>query len=219
MAAEHWDGVWADRAGAAVSWYEPVPATSLRLIGPPVPDGAVVDVGAGASTLVDHLLDAGWSHVTVVDVAGHALAEVRERLGEREGADLVVGDLLEWRPDRLYDVWHDRAVFHFLLDPADRARYVGSAAAALRPGGAVVLGTFAEDGPQACSGLPTARYGAAELAALFAPLLDLEHAERVEHRTPSGVVQPFTWVVLRRGHTPGGTVVAPSADRPDRERA
>jgi 2-polyprenyl-3-methyl-5-hydroxy-6-metoxy-1,4-benzoquinol methylase len=209
VAAEHWAGVWASRGGTPPSWYEPTPVTSLRLVGPPAPGGSVVDVGAGASSLVDHLLAAGWQHVTVLDIAEPAVAEVRARLADRAGVELVVADVLDWRPQREYDVWHDRAVLHFLQEPAERRRYVELAAAAVRPGGALVLGTFAQDGPSSCSGLPTARYSAAELADLFLPHFRLEHAEHAEHRTPSGATQAFTWVVLRRGHlnTPRGNMV------------
>ena len=110
----------------------------------------------------------------------------------------VVTDLLAWQPDRGYDAWHDRAVFHFLTGPDEQREYVRTAAAAVVPGGAAVLGVFAEDGPTQCSGLPTARYSAAELAELFSRDFVLEHSEREEHVTPAGVVQPFTWVVLRR---------------------
>lgn len=198
---QHWDRVYAGRAMESLSWYEDRPSTSIRLLSQAIaPSGAVVDVGAGASFLADVLLDAGWSDITVVDVSSTALALVRHRLADA-GPRLwiVVADLLEWVPPRTYDAWHDRAVFHFLTDPEDRRRYVRSATGAVRPGGALVLGTFAADGPDRCSGLRTAGYDAAELAALFAPAFALEHAEREEHATPSGVVQPFTWVVLRRG--------------------
>ena len=122
---------------------------------------------------------------------------MRGRLGERP-VSLVVADVLWWQPERSYDVWHDRAVFHFLVDPAQQERYVATASSAVAPGGAVVLGTFAADGPTHCSGLPTARYAADQLARAFAPAFRMTHHEREEHVTPGGTVQPFTWVVLRR---------------------
>lgn len=203
--AGHWDAVFSSRAPTEVSWFQPRPDTSVRLLSAHVPpQGAVVDVGAGTSALVDALLAAGRTDVTLVDVSAAALDAVRERLGERAASvGLVVCDVLAWRPQRTYAAWHDRAVFHFLTAEQDRAAYVALAARAVEPGGVLVLGTFAEDGPTACSGLPTARYDAAALAHLFAPAFRLVAHEREEHRTPAGAVQPFTWVVLAR--------------RPDRE--
>ena len=195
----HWDGVYGRRPVTELSWYEQVPATSLRLVTSlATPEQAVVDVGAGESSLVDHLVAQGYEDVTVLDVSQEALAAVRARLGDSPRVHVVVSDLLAWAPDRQYDAWHDRAVFHFLTDDADVTAYVRVASAAVRPGGALVLGTFAEDGPTTCSGLPTARYSADELIALFGGAFAEEHREREEHVTPAGVVQPFTWVVLRR---------------------
>lgn len=197
---EHWDRVFSRSDVEAVSWFQPLPATSLRLLSSaaehPVP---VVDVGGGTGTLVDELLDLGWSDVTVVDVSQQALAKVGERLaGRRQQPALVQADVTAWQSERTFQLWHDRAVFHFLVDEAARRSYARALRRALRPGGAAVVGTFAPDGPDSCSGLPTARYDAAGLAAELGPDLVLEHAEREEHVTPGGGVQPFTWVVLRR---------------------
>lgn len=198
--AQHWDAVHATRAPTDLSWYQERPATSVRLItGAAKPEAAVVDIGAGQSLLADTLLDAGWRDVTVLDVSRTAVARVRDRLaGHGEAASFVVTDVLAWEPHRTFDVWHDRAVFHFLITAEQQQRYVATASAAVRPGGVLVLGVFAADGPTACSGLPTARYDPDELAEVLADGFDLEHAEREEHRTPGGGVQPFTWAVLRR---------------------
>jgi len=207
-ATEHWDTVYRTKATDEVSWYQRQPATSLRLLDlVSSPTGAVIDVGAGASTLVDTLLDLGWSDVTVLDVSPKALAVVRERLRERmreslhetqKPASFVVADVLSWQPERTYDAWHDRAVFHFLVRPEQREHYVATAALAVQPGGVLIVGTFASDGPNQCSGLPATGYDADGLAAAFAPAFRLEHSEREEHVTPGGAVQPFTWAVLRR---------------------
>ncbi|HEY5180171.1 MAG TPA: class I SAM-dependent methyltransferase [Dermatophilaceae bacterium] len=211
-AAEHWDTVYGTKATDEVSWFQRQPTTSQRLLtSVSSPSGAVIDVGAGASTLVDTLLDAGWSDVTALDVSAKALALVRDRVSDRVSeqphdlprerpgsASFVVADVLSWQPERTYDAWHDRAVFHFLVQRDRRDQYVATASRAVRSGGVVVLGTFAADGPTQCSGLPTARYDADALAAVFAPGFSLEHSEREEHVTPGGAVQPFTWVVLRR---------------------
>ena len=196
-AASHWDAVYGTRPTDSVSWYQPWPATPLRLLDMASPlHGPVVDVGAGTSFLADALVERGWSDVTVLDVSAEAVEVVRQRLGDR--ASYIRTDLLEWEPQRRYAVWHDRAVLHFLTTPSAQQQYVAVAEAAISAGGAAVIGAFAEDGPTACSGLPTARYGPDALAALFAPSFVLEHSEREDHVTPDGVVQPFTWAVLRR---------------------
>ena len=184
-----------------MSWYEREPVTSLRVIGAlglGVP-ARIVDVGAGASSLVDCLLDEGFRDLTVVDVSARVLDEVRARLGERAGAvTFVVHDVLTWEPDRRFDLWHDRAVFHFLVDTTDRDRYVRLAAKVVGSGGAVVVAGFAEDGPPSCSGLPVCRHSTEDLAATFKPFFTLMSHERKEHVTPAGIVQPFTWTTLRR---------------------
>jgi hypothetical protein len=132
------------------------------------------------------------------DVSEEALAALRRRLPDAPDVRCVVADVTTWEPDRTWEAWHDRAVFHFLVDPADRSAYAATAARAVAPGGIAVLGTFAPDGPERCSGLPTARYDADALAAELGDRFQLERSEREEHVTPSGAVQPFTWVVLRR---------------------
>jgi hypothetical protein len=199
---KHWEGVYASRSTTDVGWYEPDPATSLRLIESTAlgPTSAVIDIGSGASFLVDRLLDRGFTDLTLLDVAQPALAEVRDRLGERAARSvrLVRHDVLTWAPDRPYDIWHDRAVLHFLTEPADRSRYVEIAECAVPAEGALIVGTFAEDGATQCSGLPVVRYSAPDLAALFCKgFVPVAH-ERAEHITPVGVAQPFTWILLRR---------------------
>jgi SAM-dependent methyltransferase len=198
---DHWDAVYRAKDGTDVSWYQRSAAISRRLIEQAAATrGGLVDVGSGASPLVDELLVDGWTDLTCLDVSAAALDAVRERVGEGS-VHFEVSNVLTWRPERTFDVWHDRAVFHFLVAEQDRATYVSLATDAVRPGGTVVLGTFAPDGPVQCSGLDTARYDAAALEELFAGGFCLEHAEREEHRTPWGAVQPFQWVVLRR-HAP-----------------
>jgi hypothetical protein len=144
------------------------------------------------------LLDADYSDVTVLDVADSALAAARTRLGPAgDRVHWVTADLLTWRPARQYRVWHDRAVFHFLTDQAERDGYRAVLHRALAPDGSVVIGTFAADGPTSCSGLPTARYAPDELAAQF-PDLDVVTTAREEHMTPAGRVQPFAWLLLNK---------------------
>ncbi|HVX23410.1 MAG TPA: class I SAM-dependent methyltransferase [Acidimicrobiales bacterium] len=199
-AGAHWDAVYTTKATDDVSWFQSEPATSLDLLSRwAPPGGSIVDVGAGTSTLVDRLADAGSFDVTLVDVSAEALDVVRRRLDDRAGrVSFEVADIRSWVPTRTFDAWHDRAVFHFLVEPDDQQAYVRLASTAVAPGGVVVLATFAADGPATCSGLPTARYDADDLARLFAPAFVLEHHHREEHVTPWGAVQPFSWVVLRR---------------------
>jgi len=196
----HWEHVYGTRAPTEVSWFEPEPAVSLRLIESVAPshDSALIDVGGGASLLVDRLLTRGFRDVTVLDVSPQALDQVRRRLGRAAEVTLVAHGVLTWQPSRRYHVWHDRAVFHFLVDGAERERYVDLATRTVRVGGALVLGTFALDGPCECSGLPVARYAPDELAGLFGGAFTATHDERAVHVTPWGAVQPFSWIVLRR---------------------
>lgn len=195
----HWEQVYAEKGRDQVSWYEETPATSTELV---LLDGVpthVVDVGAGASMLPDALLDAGVEHVTLVDLSVSALALTELRLAERGNrVTTVVADVLDHEFGEQYDVWHDRAVFHFLVEPAQRAAYARRARSAVRSGGLLVVGAFAEDGPEQCSGLPVARYDASSLAAELGEGFTLVETRRAEHHTPWDSVQPFTWVVLRR---------------------
>lgn len=197
--ASLWDQVYAEKAVDDVSWYQSRAEVSLELITTYGRPGALIDVGAGASVLADQLLASGRTDLTLLDVSATGLEETRRRLGAAaDEVAFVVADLLTWRPSRQYATWHDRAVFHFLTDPADRDSYVRTVASALVPGGVLVLGTFAEDGPEQCSGLPTARYDAASLAAQFSDGFGVVTTTRELHRTPWGGEQSFTWVVLRR---------------------
>jgi trans-aconitate methyltransferase len=200
MAREHWDSRYADPGPTAVSWYQEHPDVSLELIDRCGlrPTAALVDVGGGAGTLVDALLAAGWSDLTVLDISATALDVARTRVGLDPRVTWLEHDLLTWQPVRRYDVWHDRAVFHFLVDDADRRRYKRVLAAGLAPTGTVIVGTFASDGPTHCSGLPVARYDPAALAEALGGPWEVMATRREEHRTPRGAVQPFSWVAMRR---------------------
>lgn len=200
---EHWDMVYSERGEHGVSWFAEQPLRALELLdlAGVGAERSLIDIGAGASHLADELLARGHTDVTALDVSGHGLAAARARLGPAAGVvTWVVADLLGWEPERRYDVWHDRAVFHFLVDPAARDHYIALLDAALTDDGVVVIGTFAEDGPRACSGLPTARYSPEQLlAVLGGPGRWVELGRRREHHTtPAGVDQVFTWLALRR---------------------
>jgi len=195
--ASHWDAVYTNKDVTSVSWHQDTPTTSLRLIGPP--RGTLVDVGAGASNLADHLLAAGWDHLTLLDVSTAGLDLTRGRLGgDATRATFVVSDLLAWQPTASYDVWHDRAVLHFLTEPDQRAAYVALAARTVTTGGRLVIGGFAPNGPTHCSGLPTARRSAEQIADEFVSNFTIVKVESETHHTPAGAEQEFVWAVLRR---------------------
>jgi SAM-dependent methyltransferase len=194
---EHWDRVYRTKRSDAVSWFQPHLETSLALIRQTgiAEDAPILDVGGGASTLVDDLIAAGYSDVTVLDLSEAALEAARNRLGPRASrVSWLAGDATRAvLPPSHFQVWHDRAVFHFLIDPDDRRRYVQQVLRALAPGGHVIVATFGPDGPERCSGLPTARYDADALHAEFGAQFRLLERREERHRTPAGVEQQFIY--------------------------
>lgn len=197
----HWETLYRTNSPTAVSWYQPHSEQSLAFIhrtGLPK-SGRILDVGGGASTLVDDLLAAGYEHVTVLDISDAALEVARARLGER-AADVqwLAGDVTRVElPAASYDLWHDRAVFHFLTAADDRARYVAAVRRAVKPGGHVVVATFAEDGPEKCSGLEVARYSPDALHDQFGDDFTLVASARETHLTPAGGEQRFVYCYCR----------------------
>lgn len=194
---EHWEQVYATKPATGVSWFQVHARQSMQLIRQTGADrqAAIIDVGGGASTLADDLLAAGYSNLIVLDLSGAALTASRERLGPlADRISWVVGDITRIElPRHAFDVWHDRAVFHFLTAREDREAYVRAVLRAVKPGGHVIVATFAEDGPQQCSGLPVMRYSADGLHAEFGAPFTLLQQEREEHHTPFGAVQKFIW--------------------------
>ena len=200
---KHWEGVYTSKASTAVSWYQEIPDRSLELIdaaGVSLND-AIIDVGGGASTLVDHLLDAGYGDLTVLDLAETALDQSRERLGERaDSVNWIVSEIVNFEPQRVYGLWHDRAVLHFLTDATDRERYVDVLRRALAPGGYAVIATFGPAGPLKCSGLEIRRYTVRMLEELLGAEFELQSHELANHRTPMGATQQFLYSCwTRRG--------------------
>lgn len=198
--SHHWRKVYTDKPPEDVSWYQATPTQSLAAMERfgALPSQALIDIGGGASTLVDALLARGWNDLTVLDIAAPALAAAQARLGAV--ADMVTwiaADITEWQPPRRYDIWHDRAVFHFLTEPGQRAAYIRALHTGLAPGGLIIIATFAPDGPEKCSGLPVERYDAEKLAAVLGAQFRLEASWRDTHLTPWGSEQSFTWCVLR----------------------
>ena len=209
----HWQQVYDRKAPDAVSWFQPTAARSLALIRRVLGDAReapIIDVGGGASVLVDELLAAGYRDLTVLDLAGSALATARARLGG--SADAVHWIEADVRtavlPAAHYALWHDRAVFHFLIEPADRATYVEQVRHAVRPGGYVLVATFAEDGPTSCSGLPVMRYDVATLHGVFGDEFTLLASEREVHRTPMGTTQSFVYCLCRWDGASAGSAAA-----------
>jgi len=196
----HWEKVYLTKDTASVSWFQSSPEFSLRMLDEAgvAPPAHVIDVGGGASSLVDVLLRKGFQ-VTVLDISEPALDVARARLGlKSDAARWIAADITAWQPSTIYDVWHDRAVFHFLTDPVDRAKYLKVLKSALRPGGFAVIGTFAEDGPGRCSGLPVQRYSTDGLARELGPDFKPVRTDREEHQTPSGSSQMFTWALFEK---------------------
>lgn len=200
-ARNHWDGVYSAKNEAEVSWYQSRPEQSLALIRSATSDNAspVVDVGGGASRLVDGLLAGGYSDVTVLDVSDAALSRSRARLGQQASrVSWIIADITNWLPVRTWRVWHDRAVFHFLTAGDDQDAYLSALKAATISGSVAIMSCFALDGPDRCSGLPVQRYSAATLAARIGADFELMAEALERHTTPAGSVQSFTYAMLRR---------------------
>ena len=192
----HWQKAWDGADAQTKSWYQPQPSQSLDYIEDCAiaRHEAIIDIGGGASTLVDALLARRFANITVLDIAEASLQAAQQRLGEAAGRiKWLCADATAWRPPHPYRLWHDRAVFHFLTREEDRGRYRAIAESAVVPGGHLIIATFAEDGPQKCSGLPVRRYSAAALSQEFAPAFALEEQCRQDHTTPSGAVQRFQY--------------------------
>jgi ubiquinone/menaquinone biosynthesis C-methylase UbiE len=198
---QHWEKVYETKATDAVSWYQEHAEQSLAMIHATGigKDAAIIDVGGGASTLVDDLLAEGYSNLSVLDLSGAALKAAQQRLG-RYAKDVrwIEADVTEVAlPHHHYDIWHDRAVFHFLTDEADRQAYVQKVFNAVKPGGHVIVATFAEDGPEQCSGLPVMRYTPDQLHDQFGDAFRLERHSKEAHHTPAGKVQQFVYCYCR----------------------
>ena len=197
----HWDTVYAGKAETAVSWYQPHSERSLQLIraAPGGREASVIDVGGGASTLVDDLLADGHRDLTVLDISEAALSRAKARLGARaRDVTWIVADITNWTPSRTWAVWHDRAVFHFLMENSQQDAYIAALTNATKRGAAVIVATFALDGPDKCSGLPVQRYDGGSLAARLGGDFQLISESAEQHVTPWGAKQSFAYSVLER---------------------
>jgi SAM-dependent methyltransferase len=197
----HWQGVYTRKAENEVSWFQESPAPSIESI---MQIGAaltcpVIDIGGGASRLVDDLIDKGFEDITVLDLSEAALQVAKDRLGDRTAkVDWIVADVTTWEPSRTYGIWHDRATFHFLTEEHDRTAYVQRLKQAVTIGGHAIIATFALDGPERCSGLPVVRYDPESLGRILGPAFELTDRRHHRHATPWGTEQSFQFSVFRR---------------------
>ena len=199
----HWEHIYRKKGPREVSWYQEHAQSSLQYIRNTglQKTGHIIDVGGGTSTLVDDLVMEGYQQISILDVSGHALQLARQRLGVKASqvnwieADITQADLTH----EAYDLWHDRAVFHFLTQSADRERYIETVRHAVRPGGHVIIATFAPDGPERCSGLEVVRYSPESLHNKFGDGFEFVDGSRETHHTPFGTEQRFIYCYCRRG--------------------
>jgi len=197
----HWEDVYATRGETDVSWYQPHSLRSLDMIAAAAPDhgASIIDIGGGASTLVDDLLARGYTDVSVLDLSDTAVAKAKARLGTAaRTVSWLVADITRWTPPRSYQVWHDRAVFHFLTETGPQDDYLAALASGTHPGSAVIMATFALDGPERCSGLPVQRYSPPSLAKRLGPGFTLVDQAAETHKTPTGSEQRFQYSLFRR---------------------
>jgi trans-aconitate methyltransferase len=197
----HWQKVYLSKGEQEVSWSQRSPEPSLGLIGKFAPSrhASIVDIGGGASRLVDALCEGGYDEVTVLDLSAAALEIARQRLGA-QGAQVrwIAADATKWQPPQAFDIWHDRGAFHFLVEDADRDAYVDRLRRGVKAGGHAIIATFAPDGPEKCSGLPVQRYDAESLSETVGHAFQLVEHQAHRHVTPWGAVQSFQFSVLRR---------------------
>jgi trans-aconitate methyltransferase len=197
----HWENVYETKGENEVSWFQENPTISLDLIDATgvTKAASIIDIGGGASRLIDVLLERGFAALTVLDLSEKALATAKARLGSKAAkVQWIVADVTRWEPAESYDVWHDRAAFHFLTEPGDRAAYAARVLRGVRPGGHVIIGTFAPDGPERCSGLPVMRHDAASLGETLGRSFELLESRQHDHQTPMGGIQRFQFSRFRR---------------------
>ncbi|MDD2862002.1 MAG: class I SAM-dependent methyltransferase [Acidiphilium sp.] len=195
---DHWNAAYTRNPPDRVSWFEAEPTTSLDLVETCAlaPDSPIIDIGGGASRLSGALYARGYRDLSILDIARTALDEAARSLPAT--VTMIEADITAWQPQKHYALWHDRAVFHFLTDPQDRASYLATLRRAVMPHGHVILATFAPDGPERCSGLPVVRYDADRMAELLAPDFTLIARRAHTHNTPGGAAQRFIYAHLQR---------------------
>ena len=196
-----WNNVYSTKGETNVSWFQHNPEPSLEFIRIYAPDrsATIIDIGGGASRLVDHLWADGFRNLTVLDVSSEAITIARHRIGKHgDSIKWIVSDATTWHPDDIYDLWHDRAVFHFLTESDDQSAYIRNLKRALKIGGYLVIGTFALDGPEKCSGLPVMRHSSQTLQNLLGSEFELIDSRTHDHQTPFQSIQSFQYCVFKR---------------------
>jgi len=197
----HWENIYQTKDISTVSWYQPKPSISLDLISEfnLQKDAAIIDIGGGDSFLPDFLLKLGYTNISVLDISEKALENAKARLGEdAKKIKWIVSDITKFKPSEKYDLWHDRAAFHFLTDNSEIEDYVQMVSEAMKTNGKLIMGTFSENGPTKCSGIEIKQHSKAELSQLFSEKFDKLKCENVDHETPSGALQNFTFCTFRR---------------------
>ena len=198
---DHWENIYDNKSLSEVSWYQPLPETSINLVKEASSnlEASIIDIGGGDSFLAESLINEGYSSLTVLDISSKALERAKERLGNAaKSVDYIATDILNFNPSDTYEVWHDRAAFHFLTEKDDVDRYVKIATNSILPGGSLILGTFAENGPDKCSGIIINKYSIAELSEVFSAHFDLISGFNQEHDTPFDTIQNFTFIHLKK---------------------
>ena len=190
----HWENVYSTKQLNEVSWYQPNPSVSLQFVNELgiSPNNSIIDIGGGDSLLVDHLLDAGFTDITVLDISEAAIERAKKRLGARaEQVHWIVSDITDFRPERSYDFWHDRATFHFLTTDSEIQTYLAISQDALVSGGKLMIGTFAENGPEKCSGLPVKQYSEESMSQTIRRWFEKIKCIHTDHITPFNTIQHF----------------------------
>ena len=198
---EHWENVYRTKEDQEVGWYQPNPETSIRLVRTysTSKDDSIIDVGGGNSHLIQHLLNEGYTDLSVMDISIHAINRNKIRFGsEADKINWIESNILEFNSDQDFQIWHDRAVFHFLTDNADMRSYCEIASQHIKQGGFLILGTFSETGPKMCSGLPITQYSEESFCSIFEEKFELIECFDDTHTTPSGNSQDFVWVVFKK---------------------
>lgn len=197
----HWDNVWQTKSHDSTSWYQEVPATSLRFFETVKLSNTapLIDIGSGASKLIDGWLSQGFRDITALDISANAFVQSKLRLGvDADQVTFIEANVIDWQPERCYQLWHDRAVFHFLTDPDSRERYINTLTTALAPEAFFICGGFSTSGPQKCSGLEVQRYDPGRMAEVFAPWFEVLASENETHLTPARSEQHFLWSLFQR---------------------
>ncbi len=198
---QHWENVFRQKTDDQKSWFQQYPSTSIKFIeelGLPK-NASVIDVGGGDSNLVDALLEKGCSNITVLDISSIAIENVKKRLGGKASkVTWIVSDITDYNPDRQFDLWHDRAAFHFLTDEQNINTYIKTCTKAVAPNGYLVLGTFSDKGPTQCSGLSITQYSKDSMLARFKAKFEMIRCIEEDHETPSKIIQRFLFCSFRK---------------------